>query len=646
MTIKQRLILIVLAAVMLPMAVTTLIAVWEFRSSAEKTFRHGAEQQMVQINQTFENYLNGMAQGVSFLSKTDVLHKLDDSVVDYLGPKGPMTPEKNSVVEQNAWRLMEDLGTSNPDLMYVYLGLETGDYIQWPVTDLGEYNPTKRPWYKAAMNAPDKPVTSAPYEDFTTGNPLVPYMHTFTTESGLKGVVAMDITLAKLTEIVRGVTFGDSGYLILIDQTGVVLADPVNTDNNFKKVADLDSDYKSMMDGTSSVASLNNRDWLVMTHKSPKSGWTMIGLIPADEVFAASDAFQVKALLISLVVLVIFAFIGLWFSNLICRPIISMADSMEEIANGEGDLTKRLPEKGHDELAKLAGAFNRFVEMIHQLVKDISAASQNVAQQSDEGTAISQNMANSAGLQSDAMEQVTVAFNQMVQTAAEVARNCNDAAHSADESQEYVSSGQQYIDLSVSAVEALICGIEDSNRSMAALANESRNITTILETIRGIAEQTNLLALNAAIEAARAGDQGRGFAVVADEVRTLAGRTADSTAEIDQMIASLTSQTAEVAGKLENTLKYSEQSMEATGQTRQVFSSIQASVSAIRDMAQQIASAAQEQQHVSEMINRNIMEVNEESTATQDCATKLYDSANNLKREARSLTDKVVRFKV
>jgi methyl-accepting chemotaxis protein len=646
MTIKQRLILIVLAAVMLPMAVTTLIAVWEFRSSAEKTFRHGAEQQMVQINQTFENYLNGMAQGVSFLSKTDVLHKLDDSVVDYLGPKGPMTPEKNSVVEQNAWRLMEDLGTSNPDLMYVYLGLETGDYIQWPVTDLGEYNPTKRPWYKAAMNAPDKPVTSAPYEDFTTGNPLVPYMHTFTTESGLKGVVAMDITLAKLTEIVRGVTFGDSGYLILIDQTGVVLADPVNTDNNFKKVADLDSDYKSMMDGTSSVASLNNRDWLVMTHKSPKSGWTMIGLIPADEVFAASDAFQVKALLISLVVLVIFAFIGLWFSNLICRPIISMADSMEEIANGEGDLTKRLPEKGHDELAKLAGAFNRFVEMIHQLVKDISAASQNVAQQSDEGTAISQNMANSAGLQSDAMEQVTVAFNQMVQTAAEVARNCNDAAHSADESQEYVSSGQQYIDLSVSAVEALIRGIEDSNRSMAALANESRNITTILETIRGIAEQTNLLALNAAIEAARAGDQGRGFAVVADEVRTLAGRTADSTAEIDQMIASLTSQTAEVAGKLENTLKYSEQSMEATGQTRQVFSSIQASVSAIRDMAQQIASAAQEQQHVSEMINRNIMEVNEESTATQDCATKLYDSANNLKREARSLTDKVVRFKV
>lgn len=646
MTIKQRLILIVLAAVMLPMAVTTLIAVWEFRSSAEKTFRHGAEQQMVQINQTFENYLNGMAQGVSFLSKTDVLHKLDDSVVDYLGPKGPMTPEKNSVVEQNAWRLMEDLGTSNPDLMYVYLGLETGDYIQWPVTDLGEYNPTKRPWYKAAMNAPDKPVTSAPYEDFTTGNPLVPYMHTFTTESGLKGVVAMDITLAKLTEIVRGVTFGDSGYLILIDQTGVVLADPVNTDNNFKKVADLDSDYKSMMDGTSSVASLNNRDWLVMTHKSSKSGWTMIGLIPADEVFAASDAFQVKALLISLVVLVIFAFIGLWFSNLICRPIISMAGSMEEIANGEGDLTKRLPEKGHDELAKLAGAFNRFVEMIHQLVKDISAASQNVAQQSDEGTAISQNMANSAGLQSDAMEQVTVAFNQMVQTAAEVARNCNDAAHSADESQEYVSSGQQYIDLSVSAVEALIRGIEDSNRSMAALANESRNITTILETIRGIAEQTNLLALNAAIEAARAGDQGRGFAVVADEVRTLAGRTADSTAEIDQMIASLTSQTAEVAGKLENTLKYSEQSMEATGQTRQVFSSIQASVSAIRDMAQQIASAAQEQQHVSEMINRNIMEVNEESTATQDCATKLYDSANNLKREARSLTDKVVRFKV
>jgi methyl-accepting chemotaxis protein len=646
MTIKQRLILIVLAAVILPMAVTTIIAVLEFRSSAEKTYRHGAEQQMIQINQTFETYLNGMAQGVTFLSKTDALKALDDSVANYFGPKGPMTPEQNSPVEREAWQLMEDYGTSNPDLMYVYLGLENGDYIQWPKTPLGEYNPTKRPWYQASINEPAKPVTSAPYEDFTTGDPLVPYMHSFKTDSGLDAVIAMDITLGKLTEIVRTVTFGDSGYLILIDQTGVVLADPVNTDNNFKKVADLGADYQGMTNGALDHVTLNGQDWLVMTHSSDKSGWKMIGLIPASEVFAAADAFQIKALLISLVLLAVFGAVGLWFSNLICRPINAMAQSMEEIANGEGDLTKRLPENGSDELSQLAGAFNRFVAMIHQLVKDISATSLHVANQSDEGANISQTMATSARSQSDAMEQVSVAFNQMVQTAAEVARNCTDAAGSADQSQEYVNTGQQYIDRSVTAVESLTRGIEDSNRSMETLANESRNITTILETIRGIAEQTNLLALNAAIEAARAGDQGRGFAVVADEVRTLAGRTADSTAEIDSMIASLTSQTAEVAGKLENTLKYSEQSMKATEQTRQVFTSIQDSVSTIRDMAQQIAAAAEEQQQVSEVINRNIVEVNQESTATQDRSVKLHESATNLKHEARSLTDKVIRFKV
>ncbi|WP_221799744.1 methyl-accepting chemotaxis protein [Oceanobacter mangrovi] len=646
MTIKQRLILIVLAAVILPMLVTVSIAIGEFRTTAETSFRHGANQQMMQISQTFETYMTSMAQSVAFLAKTDALLALDDSVVNYTGAEGPMTPEQNGEVERNAWRLMEDFGSVNPNLEYVYLGLENGSYIQWPKTDLGGYNPTKRPWYAAALKQPGQAVTMAPYADFNTGNPLVPYMHSFKTSSGLTGVIAMDITLAKLTEIVRSVTFGESGYLILVDQNGVVLADAGNKDNNFKKVAELGSDYNGMAAGSMDHVMLNGREWLVANYRSPVSGWTLIGLVPTKEVFAAVDAFQWNVAIICLIVIAVFGVVGLWYSNRITSPIAYMTAQMEEIANGEGDLTKRLPVNGKDELAQMAGSFNRFVAMIHQLVRDITQTSGDVSHKAADGAAISTRMAKSAEHQSETMSQLSVSFNEMVSTATEVARSCAETASAADQSQQHVGEGQGYINSSVSAVESLTAGIEDSNQAMKALAEESRNITTILDTIRGIAEQTNLLALNAAIEAARAGEQGRGFAVVADEVRTLAGRTADSTAEIDSMIASLTQQTASVASKLENTLQHSSQTMQATEKTREVFSRIQHSVTSIRDMAQQIAAAAEEQHQVSEMINRNIVDVDTEATATHDSASQLSGSSSELKSLAEHLRSTVVRFRI
>ena len=646
MTLRQRLILIILAAVVLPMLVITIIAVQDFRATSERAFRSDAAERMTQISQTFQTYLNSMAESVAFLAKTDALAELDGSVTNYFGPTKAMTPEQNSAVERNAWRLMDDFGSSNPNLEYVYLGLDNGSYIQWPKTDLGEYNPTKRPWFGAALKQPGQSVSMAPYADFNTGNPLLPYMHTFKTRSGMTGVVAIDITLAKLTEIVRGVTFGESGYLILVDQTGVVLADAGNPDNNFKKVTELGNDYSAMAAGSLNNVTMAGDNWLVARHVSEASGWTLIGLVPAAEVFASADAFQLDVVLVALVLVLAFGVLGMWFSNLITRPIAAMTRNMEEIANGEGDLTKRLPDGGSDELAHMASAFNKFVAMIHQLVRDITETSRSVGVQSGDGAGISESMARSARMQSDAMDQVSVAFNEMVATASEVAKSCNETASSADQSQGLVLSGQQYIDRSTSAVQYLTRGIEDSNQAMKNLADESRNITTILDTIRGIAEQTNLLALNAAIEAARAGEQGRGFAVVADEVRTLAGRTADSTAEIDAMIASFNQQTADVANKLETTLQHSEQTLSASDQTREVFSSIQDSVTRIRDMAQQIAAAAEQQQQVSESINKNIVEVNTEANATQGFADKLHNSSGSLKQLADRLAATVSRFRI
>ncbi|WP_442963008.1 methyl-accepting chemotaxis protein [Pseudomonas sp. AL 58] len=258
---------------------------------------------------------------------------------------------------------------------------------------------------------------------------------------------------------------------------------------------------------------------------------------------------------------------------------------------------------------------------------------------------VSGDMAEAASRQREAVDMVSTAFHEMVATASEVARSCSLAARSADSGQQQAREGQQQIDDAVRSVDLLSQEINQSAQSIRQLELDSHDIQSILSTIRAIAEQTNLLALNAAIEAARAGEQGRGFAVVADEVRALAKRTADSTAEIDGLLANLGLRTAEVAEKMHASLEVSQQSVSRIGLARNSFGLIRESMEVIRDMNTQIATAAEEQHQVAEDINRHIRAIHGDAQSVAELADAARRDSHRLAGLSAELDRLVQRFR-
>ncbi|MBA1196013.1 methyl-accepting chemotaxis protein [Pseudomonas plecoglossicida] len=645
MKIKTKLILAFVSVAFIPVSVVGVISVLNIRADALEQFVDGSTREIRQIDGNMRQFFDATTQNVDQLS-ADPVYTSVSTLKQYTSTDAasqPMPAAAQQVIDQFA-----RYGSTHPAAAILSIGLEDGSYAKWPDDPkLANYDPRTRPWYKAAMASPNKTVRTAAYYYDKDDVALVGTARALLDDAGKpKGVFVVSVSLKNLTELIKSIKLGDSGYVMLVED-GTVLVDPRDASHSFKQLKDLGEPYAHLAataQGSTEVE-IDGVNYMANVWTSPGLGWRFVGLIEKQEVMAAATRMSYLTAVIVILLALVFAVIAAAFSKLIVKPIGQVSTGLQSIAEGEGDLRRDLQVQGKDETAELAGWFNKFLAAIRQLIQRIGAASSNLEDASRVNSEVASNMNEAAGRQREAVELVSTAFNEMVATANEVARSCSSAADAAENGHRRVAEGKQQIEQTTDNVNRLGMRLSESSQAMVELEQGSRSINQILGTIRAIAEQTNLLALNAAIEAARAGDQGRGFAVVADEVRALAKRTADSTGEIDLLLNTLGSKTAEVSEKMDSCLDLSRASVSSIESARDSFEGIQLSVNEIRDQNLQISAAAEEQHSVAEEINRHIQQIYDEAQLVEGLASSAQADSGRLSQLSQELNGLVGRFK-
>ncbi|MGF1699283.1 methyl-accepting chemotaxis protein [Photobacterium makurazakiensis] len=326
-----------------------------------------------------------------------------------------------------------------------------------------------------------------------------------------------------------------------------------------------------------------------------------------------------------------------------CRETLK---AMQDIAEGDGDLTKRLPSNGNDELTQLAHAYNRFANHLGKMLNDIAPVSEQISAAATQLNSVASETAHSAKASHHGIDSVAAAMHQLHTNNQDIAKSAQQAADSAITAHRHSDSSIAIVTNSSNEMHALLSLLDETNDSAHHLEKDSLAIGSVLDVIRSIAEQTNLLALNAAIEAARAGEQGRGFAVVADEVRTLATRTQTSTNEIEEIISNLQSRANSVSNALTQTREQSASTAEHANHVAQTLSEIGEHISEIKILNQHIADSSDQQSSAAEEININLNQLTEHSQKTVQQGDHIASASEQLLANGRNLANHVGHFKI
>ncbi|MBY7905319.1 methyl-accepting chemotaxis protein [Vibrio fluvialis] len=479
-----------------------------------------------------------------------------------------------------------------------------------------DYDPRKRPWFVDAKRVGKLTVTD-PYVDVSTKKTIISIGTPVYENGQFKAAMFYDLELTKLADLVNSINLFDAGYLFIVTADGTTIAHP-DTKNNGQKLNTYLPQVQ-LKEGTQRIE-INGHPFMVNFTLVPSENWYIGAIIDESIAFAAVSDLRNSSIIYTVIGLVL-SVIGLsLLIKVLMRPLGVLNDAIQDVASGQGDLTKRLSTDTDKEFAELAKGFNIFTETLQHQIKQSKAIGEEIMRGAEQTMGTVHGSAEAMRAQLQELEQLATAMHEMAVTATEVANNAQGAASAAKEADDATVEGSRVVSDTTKSIDRLSAHIEMAVEEVRGLESATANIETILKVINDIADQTNLLALNAAIEAARAGESGRGFAVVADEVRTLAQRTQQSTTEIRSMIEQLQAGASSVSVAMNESKSTAEDAVAKSQLADAALQRIRNAIQQISDMNIQIASAAEEQSLVAEEINNNTVKIKDLSTQVSESA--------------------------
>ncbi|EEO13412.1 methyl-accepting chemotaxis protein [Vibrio cholerae TMA 21] len=590
------------------------------------------------IESESRNTLQAHAKGIGdwFLGKQLALKGLREEIER--NPQLELVPHLRQTLQSGSFGLS-------------YYGNEQGEmFRQDPSLNTADYDPRVRGWYKEAKAA-GKPITTEPYVSVTMQTLVVTLAEPVRYQGQLIGVAASNLALDKLIKDVLAIEVPGKGYAILVNQKGKIVAHPTQ-DLILKPTEEMSAQLTisklniAAKDHTPFQLNMDGRDKVLMAEEVANTDWLLVMVMDKGVLEQPLNDMLMVQIGIGLGILLVMALLTSWFVARQLNELGNIANALADIAEGDGDLTRRLDVRSQDEVGLLADKFNKFVDRLHQMVKNVREVSVALTQGADHAAASATQASKRIRTQQDEITMVATAVTEMASATAEIASNAENTAKNATQSVQLGEDGFAQMQQSKQSIDQLAQELTGAVRIISELEVHANEISTILSTIRGIAEQTNLLALNAAIEAARAGEQGRGFAVVADEVRVLSQRTHASTEEIQTKIAGLQKVTTTAVSVMTESHKLVETSVADVNQTGASLQAISEAIQQISDMATQIASAAEEQSLVTADINVNTESVREVSDQLAEEAQQSVQQAKSLHAMAQELNKEISRFKL